>query len=128
MNAETLGLISLLLTAACLVGWFRGMQSVTLEGKRGLFIAGFGLAFGLAVAALAQGVGLVVGGLSVFSLLASGVFLGLSAISGQEQKEPAVAVGGPMLEFRAPSDDGTLFESSALRGRPFLLKFFRGHW
>ena len=63
-----------------------------------------------------------------FSLLASTVFLGLTALSAQTPNTPAVAVGGPVIDFTAPADDGTLFDSGTLRGRPFLLKFFRGHW
>ena len=30
--------------------------------------------------------------------------------------------------FTAKDDQGNSFDLAALRGRPFLLKFFRGHW
>ena len=38
------------------------------------------------------------------------------------------AVGAPILDFEAPDAEGEPFDLATLRGRPFLLKFFRGHW
>jgi len=40
----------------------------------------------------------------------------------------AVRVGGPILDFSAPDENGEPFALASLRGRPYLLKFFRGHW
>jgi peroxiredoxin len=33
-----------------------------------------------------------------------------------------------VVSFSAPDADGREFDLSSLAGRPFLLKFFRGHW
>ncbi len=128
MNGDVLALLSIVVLAASLGGWMAGMQRVSLEGKRGLFIASFGMAFVLGVMAFMQGIGLLAGIAAAVSMLVGGIFLGLCAISGQESKEPAVSVGGQVIDFTAPLDDDTLFDSTTLRGRPFLLKFFRGHW
>ena len=48
--------------------------------------------------------------------------------SAQAAKMPSVAVDGPMIEFALPGEDGASFESKSLAGKPYLLKFFRGHW
>jgi peroxiredoxin len=61
-------------------------------------------------------------------LLGGLAFLALYAGSGQRPLTPAVTVGEPVLEFHALDDAGQPFDLSTLRGRPFLLKFFRGHW
>jgi len=39
-----------------------------------------------------------------------------------------VKVGEPILRFRARDAEGNDFDLQELAGRPFLLKFFRGHW
>jgi peroxiredoxin len=52
----------------------------------------------------------------------------LAAQARQASLKPAVSVGGPILEFVLPDDAGRAFDLSSLRGRAFLLKFFRGHW
>jgi peroxiredoxin len=39
-----------------------------------------------------------------------------------------VALGQPIPEFTAPDAEGQPFALSSLHGRPYLLKFFRGHW
>ncbi|MCW5893753.1 MAG: peroxiredoxin family protein [bacterium] len=55
-------------------------------------------------------------------------FLALFAASGQRRTSSAVAVGAPVLDLVATDDTGRPFALAALRGRPVLLKFFRGHW
>jgi peroxiredoxin len=55
-------------------------------------------------------------------------FLGLSAASGQAKVAPAIAVGGSTIDFTASDDQGQPFALASRRGKPFLLKFFRGHW
>jgi hypothetical protein len=128
VTGDILALLSFVVLAASMGGWVVGMQRVSLEGKRGLFIASFAAAFVLSLVAFTQGPGLLGAMAAGFSMLGSGIFLGLSAISRQEPREPAVSVGSPIPDFTAPLDDDTLFDSTTLRGRPFLLKFFRGHW
>jgi cytochrome oxidase Cu insertion factor (SCO1/SenC/PrrC family) len=63
-----------------------------------------------------------------FAIVAGGAFVGLRLQSRQDAREPAVRIGAPILDFTAPDENGQPFALSSLRGRPFLLKFFRGHW
>jgi hypothetical protein len=128
VTGDFLALLSFIVAASSGASWARGINRVSLQGKRPIFIAAFGVAFALSVAAFIQGTGMLGSMGAGFALLGSGMFLGLATISGQEAKEPAVSVGSPILDFTAPLDDDTLFDSTTLRGRPFLLKFFRGHW
>ena len=88
----------------------------------------FAVGFALSLLAFVMGAGLLAGMAALVALLASGMFLTLAIISGQARKDPAVGVGDRMLEFTAPRDDDETFDSRSLHGRPFLLKFFRGHW
>ena len=37
-------------------------------------------------------------------------------------------VGAPIIDFTALDDRAVPFELGSLRGKPYLLKFFRGHW
>ncbi|MGH7819078.1 MAG: hypothetical protein ACREQ9_04830, partial [Candidatus Binatia bacterium] len=60
--------------------------------------------------------------------LGGGAFLALAATGGQANVTPAVRVGEPIIDFTARDDHGDEFRLVSLRGRPFLLKFFRGHW
>ena len=58
----------------------------------------------------------------------STIFPALRLQSRQQPNRPAVAVGEPMLLFSAPDENGVDFDLSSLNGKPYLLKFFRGHW
>lgn len=87
-----------------------------------------------AVAAIAGGAAFVLG-TSLIGGIAGGVallgglaFLALFSASGQRREPPAVAVGDPIIDFVTTDDEGRPFDLASLRGRPFLLKFFRGHW
>jgi hypothetical protein len=86
--------------------------------------AGGGL-IGLAGALGGGWLSIVSGGLA--ALLGLG-FASLRLLSGQAPNRPTVGVGEPMLAFSAPDADGAVFDSASLSGRPYLLKFFRGHW
>ena len=61
-------------------------------------------------------------------LAVSSVSVILSSLAIQSSQAPAVAVGQPILEFTAPDENGDIFDSASLHGKPILLKFFRGHW
>ncbi len=71
------------------------------------------------------GLGSIAGGIAA---LLGFAFLGLRPQSSQKPKRPAVEVGGPILGFSAPDENGVDFDLSNLKGKPYLLKFFRGHW
>jgi len=90
------------------------------------YLAGSAAAAVGGAAALLLGPGLV-GAVTAVGAIAGGVaFLALYAVSGQTPRNPAVAVGRPVLDFTARDDAGNRFDLARLHGRPFLLKFFRG--
>jgi peroxiredoxin len=108
--------------------WLRLMMKGRIPKDLTAFLAANVAAALLGVAALLLGTnlaGAIASGLAIFS---GSIFVALYAASGQERKTPAVAVGGRVLDFTATDDEGQPFAVSNLRGRPFLLKFFRGHW
>ena len=82
----------------------------------------------LGIAAFTREPGVLGGILAGASILMGVLFMGLGALAPQSKQTPAVTVGGPLLDFTAPDENGKPFELASLRGRPILLKFFRGHW
>jgi hypothetical protein len=82
----------------------------------------------LAMVSFTQGPGLLGGIGAALAFLAGGLFLFFTLMSGMPEKAPAVAVGQSFLDFTAKDADGNDFTLSSLKGTPFLLKFFRGHW
>ena len=104
------------------------MKQVRVARGRWLLRLLAGASLATASLAFVQGPDLLSGILAGVSLAVSSVFVILSSLASQSGQVPAVAVGHPMLEFSAPDENGVVFDSRELQGRPFLLKFFRGHW
>lgn len=90
-----------------------------------------------------DGLGLAVLGLGVAGLFGDGAtrWLAIAALplplaffalklfaAEQPANRIAVAVGEPIIDFTAIDADGQPFDLASLRGTPFLLKFYRGHW
>jgi peroxiredoxin len=82
----------------------------------------------LGALAFVRGPGLAGGIAAGIALVAGLAFLALYAASGQSKTPAAVAVGDRALDFVASDDSDRPFALASLAGRPFLLKFFRGHW
>ena len=82
----------------------------------------------LGVAAFVAGPGIVGGVIAGASVLASGGFGMLGVLAPPSKQAPAVAVGDAMLDFSALDENGEPVALADLKGRPLLLKFFRGHW
>lgn len=123
-----LALAALVVVAGTALVWFRLLRAVRIPQNRIGFSGAMALGPALGVAAFLSGVGLL-GGLAAALSIGIGVgFLALGWISPQDRRLPAVRVGGPVLDFEAPDDQGRPFRLASLRGRPLLLKFFRGHW
>jgi cytochrome oxidase Cu insertion factor (SCO1/SenC/PrrC family) len=128
MGGDLLGVLAFGIVVVTGVAWFRLIKAVRIPSNRLAFFAAMGVGVVLGIAAFGQGTG-VLGGLAAgFAILAGGVFLGLRLQSTQDAREPAVRVGGRILDFSAPDERGEPFDLASLRGRPYLLKFFRGHW
>lgn len=122
-----LGTLAAGLVFGAWIAWWRRLQAVDI-GDRTPFVATEAAGVLLALAAFSAGAGVVGGLAAVLALLGGGVFLGLFAVSAQERRIPAVRVGEPVPAFSAPDAEGRVFDSASLAGRPYLLKFFRGHW
>lgn len=128
MSPTALALLSLAIAAINGAIFFARMQRVALQKSRIVHDLAWTAALAIGVAALARGPGWLFGSLAALAVAASSVMLLLRLGSAQAKSEPAVRVGGPILDFTAPDADGAPFALASLAGTPFLLKFFRGHW
>ena len=129
MNAADLaGYLAALLVFVPGARWLYLMQTVRIPADRTLFIAPSAVALRLGVLSLASGPSLSAGILAGVSAFGGAVFVMLCAFSRQVRTRLPVEVGGAILDFCATDDDGRAFDLASLRGRPLLLKFFRGHW
>ncbi len=106
----------------------RGLRNVRVPASAVGHVVATLVAMALSAAGLVAGVGLVAGIAAGIVLLLGGLFLVLVAGSGQRRGTARFAVGGRLPDFVATDDEGRPFALAALRGRPVLLKFFRGHW
>ena len=128
MSADTLAFVALFLVVGSAALWFHRARGVRIPSNRSAFVASWVLGALLGVAALVQGDGFLGGipaGLAVFV----GCFLLFTvSISRQKLGSNAIRVGATLPDVDAPDENGESFALSSLRGKPVLLKFFRGHW
>jgi hypothetical protein len=122
-----LGLLGLAVVAATAFVWFRKIQQVAVPRNRVPFHLSFLAGGMIGLAAIAQG-GVVSTVAGVLAAFAGFLFPALRLQSRQQPNEPAVQIGQMMLSASAPDENGVDFDLSSLRGKPYLLKFFRGHW
>ena len=128
MLGSILGIVGGLLELALSAVWLWLMRRVRIPADLRPMIVAHAVAVALGVAALALGAS-VSGQIFAAIAIAGGlVFLALQTQSRQARLTPAVAVGSPIIEFTLPDHEGRPFDLATLRGKPFLLKFFRGHW
>lgn len=128
MNGTLLGLIGGAIVVGAGAQWLRLTRQVRLPKDATPYIIASLVAAALGIAAFVLGTG-VVGGAAAGLAIVSGLsFIALFAASGQAKVKAAVSVGGAVLDFAATDAEGRSFALASLRGRPFLLKFFRGHW
>ena len=122
-----LGLLGLVIVLGTGVVWIRLIQNVAIPRRRAPYLAAFVAGGLIGLAGVFQGglLSVATGGLAAFVGL---VFAALRLQSGQRPNRPAVSMGEPMLAASAPDENGVDFALSSLRGKPYLLKFFRGHW
>jgi cytochrome oxidase Cu insertion factor (SCO1/SenC/PrrC family) len=128
MSGAILGFLALALVAQAGLVWVRLMREVRVGERRPLVLVAILAGIGLALLAFARGPGHAGGIAAGLALAGGGLFLLLQVLGRQSRRIPAVAVGRPILDFSAPDADGRPFALAGLRGRPYLLKFFRGHW
>jgi len=122
-----LGLIALGIIAATGFVWFQLIENVSVPRNRVGYLSLFLLGGLVGIFAISQG-GFFSTAFAIPAVLVGFVFPALRMQSGQKPNTPAIEVGGDMLNFVAPDANGVDFDLSSLHGKPYLLKFFRGHW
>ena len=122
-----LGLLALIVVAATFYNWFQLIGRVAIPRDRRGWFAAFLSAGALGLVAIGQG-GFFNVLFGVPAAFVGFVFPALRLQSKQQPNRPAVAVGDPMITFLAPDENGNDFDLASLTGKPYLLKFFRGHW
>jgi hypothetical protein len=128
MSPAVVGFLALALALLAGVLWLGAIRAVRVAERRPLVLALVAAGAGLGALALLRDPGLA-GGVAAGLALALGLlFFALQLLGRQVRAAPAVAVGRPILDFTAPDAEGRPFALASLRGRPYLLKFFRGHW
>jgi hypothetical protein len=118
------GLLELVLSGV----WLWLIRCVRIPADLRPTIAAHAVAVALGVAAFGLGASALGQVLATVAIAGGLVFLALQTQSRQARLTPAVAVGRPIIEFTLPDHEGRPFDLAMLRGKPFLLKFFRGHW
>src|SRR5262245_7171355 len=110
MDGQTLGFLAATVIGIAGLPWLYLMQRSAIPADRRAFVAASAASVLLGIAAFVVGPGLA-GGVAAGVGVAGGlVFLALHAASGQAPNEPAVPVGGRVLEFTATRDDGEPFD------------------
>jgi cytochrome oxidase Cu insertion factor (SCO1/SenC/PrrC family) len=128
MSPAAFGFVALALVAAAGALWLGAIREVRVSEQRPLVLALAAAAAGLGAFALLRGPGLAGGVAAGLALAGGALFFGLQLVGRQSRGALAVSVGRPILDFTAPDAEGRPFALAGLRGRPYLLKFFRGHW
>jgi cytochrome oxidase Cu insertion factor (SCO1/SenC/PrrC family) len=128
VSATGLALVALALMVGGWATWWRRIQRVDVPLRPWAHYAVMAASLLLALAALSAGTGLAAGAAALVALLGSGMFLGLHLISRMPDRPTTVRVGDAAPDFTDLDAEGAPFRLSELRGRPVLLKFFRGHW
>lgn len=128
MTADMWGLLAGALAIGGMVAWFRRVKAVNIPRDRRGFMALFLAAMAMGIYAIAEGSGWLGGIGAAIAILVGVLNAVLRAQSRQASVVPAVAIGQPILNFTAPDEQSEMFDLASLKGTPFLLKFFRGHW
>lgn len=128
MSGNLLALLAVAVVAGTGAFWFRRLNAVRAGEVRSRVIAAMAVGTALGLLAFASGTSLFGGIAAGVAVLLGGTFLFLQPFSGQADKTPAAVVGATIVDFTATDDTGADFSLASLFGKPFLLKFFRGHW
>jgi hypothetical protein len=128
MPGTILGVAGGILELALSAYWLWLIRRVRIPKDLRPAIAAHLVAVALGVAAFALGASPFGLALGAVAIAGGGVFLALQTQSRQARVTPAVGVGDRIIEFTLPDHTGRPFALATLRGKPFLLKFFRGHW
>jgi hypothetical protein len=118
-------------TAVVLAGWtswWAKIKALTIPSKPIAYQSLMAAGIVLIVWGMIRGAGPLGGMIGFVGLVAGGMYLWTSTMRELPKQTLAVRVGEPVLDFDASDSDGAAFSISSLSGKPFLLKFYRGHW
>ena len=117
-----------MVAAATVALWFRQIGQVDIPEDRTTYVVFFLSAAALGVGAFAAGARWFGGVAAALAIIIGSFFPFTVAISRQEVAANAIRVGDSIPVFSALDENGEVFESKTLAGKPALIKFFRGHW
>ena len=124
----TLGFLALAVAAVTVALWFRQIDQVDIPEDKTAYVSFFLLAAALGVGAFVAGTRWFGGVAAALAIIIGSFFPFTVAISRQEVAADAIRVGDAIPAFSALDENGEVFESKTLAGKPVLIKFFRGHW
>ncbi len=124
----TLGVLALVVAAATVALWFRQIGHVDIPEDRTAYVVSFLSAAALGIGAFVAGTRWFGGVAAVLAIIIGSFFPFTVAISRQEVAANGIRVGDSIPVFSALDENGEVFESETLAGKPVLIKFFRGHW
>ncbi len=124
----SLGVLALVVAAATVALWFRQIGQVDIPEDRTTYVIFFLCAAALGVGSFVAGVRWFGGVAAALAIIIGSFFPFTVAISRQEVAANAIRVGDSIPVFSALDENGEVFESKTLAGKPALIKFFRGHW
>lgn len=128
MIGTTMGVLAGVLELGVGGVWFRRLRQVRIPTDRRRVHLAHAVAIALGAGAFVLGTSTLGAVLAATAIVGGATFLGLAAQAAQAPGDPAVTVGGTIIDFVLPDHAGRPFDLASLRGKPFLLKFFRGHW
>jgi peroxiredoxin len=128
MTGTTSGLIAAVIVVVAGIRWLQLTYRAQLPQNASAYVVACAAGVVLGGGAFVLGTGIAGGIAGGLAALGGGAFLALFSASGQRRLPPAVVVGEPVIELTTTDDEGRPFDLARLRGRPVLLKFFRGHW
>jgi hypothetical protein len=128
MTPTLTGFLALAMVIATMVAWARKIKQVAIPANRVVFHSLMAAAIAAGAYTWSVGAHWLGNTAATLAIVVAFLWFVLRAQSAQSRAAPAVAVGDRIIDFSAPDDEGNSFDLASLRGTPFLLKFFRGHW
>lgn len=126
--SDSIGLVAALIVVGTFAEWFRRAFATRIPSERSGFILAMSVGALLGFSAIFMGGSEGAPSGSWFAFLGGSTYLLLNGFSAMDDKKIALEVGAPILMFSAPDENGETFNLADVIGRPFLIKFFRGHW
>jgi len=128
LTGYRVALFAAAVVAGAWISYWPRIKAHTVPRKPRVWQAAMIGGVGLALSAFVMGPGLGGGVAAAAAIIAAAFFLFSSFNSRMPAVVPKVKLGGRYADFSTSDLDAKPFRLSALEGKPFLLKFYRGHW